>query len=217
MMPRCVRSSGRRKMLRCSPDACNVPPPAIGPLSIWQGTATMKKEVLYYARRFVRPVAFIAHAVPPADIERFISYFGSGDPSGFVAHLADFGEPLAEALARGAKIAIDGTPFGFRETDITLFRPIAQPVVCGAAINVCGREYRAAIPEFPTYKQLLGIMRRMRVFGPGPAIGRLAYWFYTAAQVYAMERRLFVMDHARGEWEPYVYRPLWNARGMFDY
>lgn len=165
----------------------------------------------------MRTVVFSVHTVPPADIERFIVYFGSGDPSGFVVHLANFGIPLAAALARGAKIAVEGTPFGFREADITLNRPIELPVVCGVVVSMRGKEYRAVIPEFPTYKQLLCMMRWMRVYGLGPVVGRLAYWFYTAAQVNALERRLFIMDHARGEWEPYVYLPLWSARGMFDY
>lgn len=165
----------------------------------------------------MRSVAFSAHTVPSADIDRFIVCFGSGDPSGLVVHLADFGEPLVTALARGAKIAIDGLPFGFHESDITLTGPIKRPMVCGVTINVSRKDYHAAIPEFPTYKQLLGMMRRMRVYGTEPVIGRLAHWFYTAAQVYALERRLFIMDHARGSWEPYVYQPLWNVRGAFGY
>jgi hypothetical protein len=155
--------------------------------------------------------------VPAQDVRLFIQLVSGGSPDRFVRHLVIFGHPIATALSRGAKIATGSDSVGFREVDISLNGVIEQYQFGGMYVRIAPDRYRCTISNIPTHAKLKSISRLMRCPRPEMAIGRLAHWFYTTAQLYSLERAIFIMDHTKGEWNRYVYEPLWKARNRFGY
>ena len=143
----------------------------------------------------------------------FIREIGAEDAAEFVRHLIRFGLPIALALEGGAKVATGSEFSGYREVDIYLFRPITHPFR-GIKLSF---ELVCEIPDVPTLSQLEQITSLLSVASHGEAINRLMYWFWVAAQLSSIARPLFIMDHQRGRWDVYTYKPLWDARFRFGY
>lgn len=153
--------------------------------------------------------------VPPADITQYIEKIGGGSPERFLIHLIDFGHPVASALKRGARVAFGTAFLGFHDARITLRGTMER--LSDLPLGNGKNEVWCELPDIPTYSRLVQIRRMMGERDDTRTIERLAHWFYTAAQVYAIEHQFYIMDHIRGEWRPYIYMPLWEKRGEFGY
>jgi hypothetical protein len=152
-------------------------------------------------------------ATPRGVVEMLVEELGGGDIAVFMEHLANFALPIASALSSGAKIATGDAFMGYREIEITLFAPIEDPF---PGLNISFK-FVHTIFDVPTRQKLAHLERLMCATSYGEMLNRALYWLWVATQLASIERKLFIMDHARGRWDSCVYKPLWDARFSYRY